>query len=141
MNLNDVNFLTWSGRQWGGDPSERKIITEEVFRIDNMSSWKASEFIAFVQSKINSIPSAFLNKAVVKSDGDEWWCLTCTYKRPETDEEINNRLKNFWKTYKEKESTEKALYERLKHKYGKSDLRDTLEAAVSKLASNGDENS
>ena len=84
---------------------------------------KPDEFIAFFEEKIALVPNEYRDSARVEVEADIYYDSTklnvmVSYKRLETDEEENARLKREKEQKAWKENQELCQLEKLKEKYG-----------------------
>lgn len=102
----NVTVYHWSHEQYdGGGPPE-----------------DAAGFIAFLQARLDEIPDEFRPTAKIElgtnsSFGDYYGSLEMTYTRPETADEIAERLARHADTKARKDAADRAQFEALKAKF------------------------
>ena len=84
---------------------------------------KASEFMAFWQSKLDEIPNAYRDtaeievEAVPSYEGSAVLSVSVTYSRPETDDEVSSREREENAAEERKREQEMAKLRELRKKY------------------------
>lgn len=104
--------------------SERKIIDIEVSEDGiYMMEGKASDFIAWLQGKVDEIDeehrhTAFIETSVYDDYGSPTAHFTLKYRRPETDAEMERRIAEEKKRAANQREYDLAQLKRLKERYG-----------------------
>ena len=101
------------------------LITVEVYKynfVDDHIPTKADEFMEFWQDKLNLIPDEFMDSALIDIDeieeyGASYFSAKVTYKRPKTDEEIDNYARNAMEHVERLEAIERRYLAELLVKY------------------------
>ena len=113
------------GRPWElpprkpADPTAPKSVEVDVdFHFtDSDPPMPLAEFIRRLSETLDHIPEPYRSVATVEIVG-EFGMIDITYRRPETSQEINERLAREAETLLQQESYERETYARLKAKFG-----------------------
>ena len=105
---------------------ERKIKTIKILDFTDIeeSEMTLSDFIKLINEKVMmAVPEEFLSSVRVHGEDkfgecDSWTNLTISYKRPETDAEVQIRIKESRLRAHATITRERSEYERLKAKFG-----------------------
>ena len=107
----------------GRELFSRRSITEEVFSDDGNTSWDFQDFLDDMAEALAKVPSPLRAKVTVeltRCDCDYGvGGLTVSYKRPETDEELAQRVDSALGYARQKQREERAIFDRLKEKFTK----------------------
>lgn len=102
----------------GQDFRKRKVVTEEAMYAGFTEEWKLQDFI---QQVSQAVPEQYRDKAVVEFSGggyEESGSFRITYTRPETDEEVSDRVRQALDYARSSIAAERNQYLRLKAKFG-----------------------
>tara|TARA_R110000822_G_scaffold281440_1_gene403157 strand:- start:268 stop:597 length:330 start_codon:yes stop_codon:yes gene_type:complete len=101
-----------------------EMILKTVYIIQDLDTYgvpeKGSEFMAFWQGQLDKIPKEFMDSALIEIDsesdryGGSSVNMQVSYKRPESDREIEARIKHEFHYAKRDADQKRLQYERLK---------------------------
>jgi hypothetical protein len=104
---------------------ERKMVSIDLFNLTSLDEFEETldEFIEWIKEEASKVPEEFRDSIRVRGENeygecDHYTIVTARYERPETDDEMNNRIISEGQRRKYKLSRELCEYNRLKAIFG-----------------------